>query len=289
MGLKFLDASGSGTTADAISAIDFAVNAKIAGVNVRVLSNSWGGGGFSQALLDEINKANANDILFVAAAGNAATNNDTTPNYPSNYNTPNMVAVAATDNNDLLASFSNFGAISVHLGAPGVNVLSTTRNNTYSYFSGTSMATPHVSGAAALILSRLALTTAQLKSQILSNVDPIASLAGKTATGGRLNVCKAIPGCGGPPPTPTPTPTPGGPTTTPTATAPPATPTPCTQEGECPPTATPTRTPTSVAPTATRTPTPGGPTPTPAPPTATRTATPAAPTPTPCTQGNCNN
>jgi hypothetical protein len=146
MGLKFLDASGSGSTAGAIAAIDFAVNAKIAGVNVRVLSNSWGGGGFSQALLDEINKANANDILFVAAAGNNGTNNDTTPHYPSSYNAPNMVAVAATDNQDGLASFSNFGATSVHLGAPGVNVLSTTRNNTYSYFSGTSMATPHVHG-----------------------------------------------------------------------------------------------------------------------------------------------
>jgi subtilisin family serine protease len=204
MGLKFLNSGGSGTTADAISAIDFAVNAKIAGVNVRVLSNSWGGGGFSQALLDEINKANANDILFVAAAGNNGSNNDTTPHYPSSYNAPNVVAVAATDNNDALASFSNFGATSVDLGAPGVNVLSTTRNNTYSYFSGTSMATPHVSGAAALILSASALTTAQLKTQILTNVDPIPSLSGVTSSGGRLNVCKAIPGCGGPPPPPTP-------------------------------------------------------------------------------------
>jgi len=202
MGLKFLNAAGSGSTADAISAIDFAVNAKIAGVNVRVLSNSWGGGGFSQALLDAINRANTNDILFVAAAGNNGTNNDTTPHYPSSYNAPNVVAVAATDNRDALASFSNFGAASVHLGAPGVNILSTTRSNTYSFFSGTSMATPHVTGAAALILSTSALNTAQLKSQILSNVDPIPSLAGNTTTGGRLNVCKAIPGCGGPPPAP---------------------------------------------------------------------------------------
>jgi hypothetical protein len=203
MGLKFLDSTGSGTTANAIAAIDFAVNAKIAGQNVRVLSNSWGGGGFSQALLDEINKANANDILFVAAAGNASSNNDVTPNYPSNYNTPNMVAVAATDNTDALASFSNYGPTTVHLGAPGVNVLSTQPGALYQYLSGTSMATPHVSGAAALILStQIGLTTAELKSQILSSVDPISSLSGLTVTGGRLNVCKAIPGCGGPPPAP---------------------------------------------------------------------------------------
>lgn len=202
MGLKFLNAAGSGTTAGAIAAIDFAVNAKIAGVNVRVLSNSWGGGGFSQALLDEINKANANDILFVAAAGNDGSDNDATPHFPSSYNAPNVVAVAATNNRDALASFSNFGLSSVHLGAPGVSVLSTTRSNTYSYFSGTSMATPHVSGAAALILSTSALTTSQLKSQILNNVDPIPSLSGKTSSGGRLNVCKAIPGCAEAPPAP---------------------------------------------------------------------------------------
>ncbi len=154
MGLKFLDASGSGSTADAITAMDFAINAKIAGVNVRVLSNSWGGGPFEQALLDEINKAGANDILFVAAAGNSALNNDTSPHYPSSYKAANEIAVAATDENDGLAYFSNWGATSVNLGAPGTNILSTTRNNTYAYFNGTSMATPHVSGVAALLLSK---------------------------------------------------------------------------------------------------------------------------------------
>jgi subtilisin family serine protease len=203
MGLKFLDASGSGSTADAITAIDFAVNAKIAGINIRVLSNSWGGGGFSQALLDAINRANANDILFVAAAGNSASNNDVTPNYPSNYNAPNVVAVAATTNTDGLASFSSYGATTVDLGAPGQDVLSTTRNNTYSYFSGTSMATPHVSGAAALVVSQTpTMNVATLKSTLLSSVDPLPSLSGRTVSGGRLNLCKAIVGCGGPPPAP---------------------------------------------------------------------------------------
>lgn len=205
MGSKFLDAGGSGTTANAINAIEFAIQAKAAfggatgSANVRALSNSWGGGGFSQALLDEINKANTNDMLFVAAAGNSSSNNDVTPHYPSSYNTPNMVAVAATDNNDALASFSNFGPTSVHLGAPGVDVLSTIIGANYAYFSGTSMATPHVSGSALLILSKCPLNTPNLKTLILNNVDPIPSLAGLTTTGGRLNVNKAIRACSAPP------------------------------------------------------------------------------------------
>ena len=203
MGLKFLDASGSGTTANAITAIDFAVTAKIAGQNVRVLSNSWGGGAFSQALLDEINKANTNDILFVAAAGNASANNDVTPSYPSNYNTPNMVAVAATDNTDALAYFSNYGRTTVHLGAPGVDILSTQPGGLYQYLSGTSMATPHVAGAAALVLAaKPTLNTAGVKSALLNNVDPIPSLNGLTVTGGRLNAAKAVGAAPPPPPGP---------------------------------------------------------------------------------------
>jgi subtilisin family serine protease len=206
MGSKFLDATGSGTTANAINAIEFTIQAKAAlgpgTTDVRVLSNSWGGGAFSQALLDEINKANTNNMLFVAAAGNSAENNDVTPHFPSSYNAPNVVAVAATDQNDGLASFSNFGPTSVHLGAPGTNILSTVIGGAYSYFNGTSMATPHVSGSAALILSKLTLTTAALKSQILNNVDSIPALAGITTTGGRLNVNKALGGVPPPPPGP---------------------------------------------------------------------------------------
>jgi serine protease len=206
MGLKFLSSGGSGSTSGAVTAIDWAVKAKMAGVNVRVLSNSWGGGGFSQALLDEINKAGANDILFVAAAGNNATSNDTTPTYPCSYHTANEVCVAATDNRDSLANFSNYGATSVDLAAPGTSILSTVPGG-YDTFSGTSMATPHVSGAAALALSTGYQSVWTLKATILAAVDPIASLAGRVATGGRLNVCKAIPACSGvaPPPPPPPT------------------------------------------------------------------------------------
>ena len=199
MGLKFLGSSGYGTTAGAIIAVEFAVQAKLDGVNVRVLSNSWGGGGFSKALLDEINWANENDILFVAAAGNNGSNNDTYPHYPSNYATPNMISVAATDNRDNTAYFTNYGLTTVHLGAPGVNIMSLALGTGYSTVSGTSMATPHVSGVAALLLANNpSLTTAQVKSAILNNTDPIPSLAGKTVTGGRLNAARAL----GLPPTP---------------------------------------------------------------------------------------
>jgi subtilisin family serine protease len=202
MGLKFLDAVGNGTTADAINAIDFAVQVKQrfgSAANVRVLSNSWGGGSYSQALLDEINAAGANGMLFVAAAGNDGRNNDSTPSYPASYQAANLLAVAATDNRDALASFSNYGATSVELGAPGVYIASTVRSGGYAYMSGTSMATPHVSGAAALTLAACpSLTTAQLGSTLVAAVDPVASLAGKTSTGGRLNVYKALTSCAAP-------------------------------------------------------------------------------------------
>jgi len=206
MGLKFLSASGSGNTADAIECIQFAIQAKQifgSGANLRILSNSWGGGGFSQALLDAINAADTNGMLFVCAAGNANSNNDTTAFFPANYNAPNVLSVAATDNRDNKSSFSNFGATTVDLGAPGTNILSTVPNGGFAVFSGTSMATPHVSGAAALVLSRCSLSTANLKANLMNNVDPVSSLSGRTVTGGRLNVDKAIRACagGGNPPT----------------------------------------------------------------------------------------
>jgi subtilisin family serine protease len=188
MGLKFLSAAGSGTTADAVDAIEYATM-----MGADIMSNSWGGGGFSQTLLDAINAAAGAEIVFVAAAGNGGAdgigdNNDTTPHYPSNYDAPNVIAVAATDHNDARAVFSNFGPTSVDLGAPGVSVLSTLPGNSYGLLSGTSMATPHVSGAAALVRSVAPNTSAALVRQLLLNfADDIQSLQGITVSGGRLN------------------------------------------------------------------------------------------------------
>ncbi len=203
MGLKFLDSQGSGYVSDAMTAMEFAVQVKAffattSAADIRILSNSWGGTGFSQALQDEIDEAARNDMLFVAAAGNSNSNNDLQPTYPASFNRPNMIAVAATDNNDALASFSNYGPTSVHLGAPGVAVLSTLPGGTYGYLSGTSMATPYVSGAVALMLSVCTLATSDVKKNLLDNVDLIPSLASQTLTGGRLNINRAIRSCSGP-------------------------------------------------------------------------------------------
>ena len=190
MPLKFLSARGSGSTADAISALDYAVM-----MGARISNNSWGGGAFSQALFDSIAAAQSAGHLFVAAAGNDGVDTDASPSYPASYDLDNIISVAATDDNDALASFSNFGAISVDLGAPGVSILSSTPGNTYSSFSGTSMATPHVAGSAALLLAEdSTLSLIELKAAILDSADAIAALAGITVTGGRLNVANAING-----------------------------------------------------------------------------------------------
>ncbi|PYR94200.1 MAG: hypothetical protein DMF84_06530 [Acidobacteria bacterium] len=204
MGIKFLDANGSGSVGDAINGIEFAIQAKAAfsstaAADVRVLSASWGGMDFSQALLDEILAANDRDMLFVAAAGNNGISNEILPTYPASFSAPNVVAVAATTNTDTRAWFSNYGASSVHLGAPGVDILSTTIGSTYAFFSGTSMATPHVSGAAALLLSLCPMDTAGVKDVLLSTVEPVAALATTTITGGRLDVNGAIRSCVAPP------------------------------------------------------------------------------------------
>jgi subtilisin family serine protease len=205
MGIKFLDSTGSGTVADAIRAVQFAIESKEffgPDADIRVLSNSWGGGDFSQALLDEINAAGDSDMLFVAAAGNSGFPNDILPTYPASYDAPNIVAVAATTNTDERAFFSNYGANSVHLGAPGMDILSTIRDQAYGFSSGTSMATPHVSGAAALVLSHCTVNTAELKEVLLGTVDRVPSLESRTITGGRLNVHSAMYACTAPPEAP---------------------------------------------------------------------------------------
>ncbi len=186
---KFLGRRG-GSLTDAVKAVDYFTGLKARhGLNIVATNNSWGGGGFSQTLLDAITRANAQDILFVAAAGNSGTDNDATASYPSGYDVPNVIAVAAIDRNGGLASFSQYGATTVDLGAPGVGVWSTTAPGTYESYNGTSMATPHVTGAAALYAStHPGSTAAQIKAAILGAVVPTASLAGKTATGGRLDV-----------------------------------------------------------------------------------------------------
>ena len=198
MAVKWVSSNGGqGATSDLITGMDWIIRAKQAGVNVRVINDSatWPGTGFSQALSDEIDSLGANNILFVTAAGNTSQNNDTTPRYPCSYNRSNMICVSATDQNDNLASFSNYGVTTVHLGAPGVNIISTLRSSNYGFINGTSMASPQVAGTAALILSLGDQTVSNLRSMILNNVDPLPSLSGVVASGGRLNVCKALPGC----------------------------------------------------------------------------------------------
>ncbi|MFY9224288.1 MAG: S8 family peptidase [Blastocatellia bacterium] len=195
---KFLGRNG-GTTANAIKAIDYMTDLKTRhGLNVVATNNSWGGGGFSQALRDSIERANVANILFVAAAGNGGgdgvgDNNDTTPHYPSSYDNTNIIAVASITSSGARSSFSNFGATSVDIGAPGSSINSTlpTRQNksTYGAYSGTSMATPHVAGGVALYAAtHPGASAATIRNAILSSAVPTSSLTGICVTGGRLNV-----------------------------------------------------------------------------------------------------
>lgn len=192
MALKFLDASGAGTTQGAVAAIEYAVMMKERGVNIGVLSNSWGGGAYSQALSDAIAQANAAGLAFVAAAGNSGSDNDVLPTYPASYDHPNVVSVAAVDRNGNLAGFSNFGATSVDVAAPGVAIMSTVLGSGYGSLSGTSMAAPHVSGIAALLLSHETLTVQALRERLFTTAKPLSSLNNVVASPGIVSAYNAL-------------------------------------------------------------------------------------------------
>jgi subtilisin family serine protease len=192
MSLKFLDENGEGNTADAANAIDYAVDH-----GARVVNASWGGPSFSQSLYGAIRRAGERGTLVVAAAGNDGVNADTRPDYPAAFDLPNIISVAATDRADRLLDFSNYGAKSVDLAAPGDDITSTVPTITdptgYAAFSGTSMAAPFVSGAAALYLSKYPTAGVdQIKAALLGTVDKLPTLLGKTVSGGRLNIARAL-------------------------------------------------------------------------------------------------
>lgn len=194
MNAKFLGNRG-GTSANAIKAVDYFTNLKKKGVPIVATNNSWGGGGFSQGLQDAIERSNAAGILFIAAAGNSGQDNDATPAYPTGYPNSNIISVAALDKSGNLAWYSQYGATTVDIGAPGSSVLSTVPVSSkgkvvpgYAYYDGTSMATPHVAGAAALYKARNPSATAEQIKAALLNGTPTPSLNGKVATGDRLDI-----------------------------------------------------------------------------------------------------
>lgn len=170
--VKFLDEEGEGTLVAAIKAINYANK-----MGAKILSNSWGGGGYSANLklaIEESHKANA---LFVASAGNDESDNDKTPSYPANYEVPNIISVAAIDNKGQLADFSNYGRYTVDVAAPGVNIYSSYLYGDYTSMSGTSMAVPHVSGIAALMWSdKPDLTNTRVRSRIMATSKRVKNL-----------------------------------------------------------------------------------------------------------------
>jgi thermitase len=188
MPIKFLGADGGGTLQGAIESVNYARLMK-----VDIMSNSWGGGGASQALRDAIQQARDAGILFVAAAGNDGSDNDTRPTYPAAYPVDNVLAVSAINNAGGIADFSNYGKTSVHVAAPGVNVLSSYTGGGYRAASGTSMACPHVSGVAALVLSaNPGMSFADLKDRLIKTSQPLASVKRKVVSKGMVSAFNAI-------------------------------------------------------------------------------------------------
>ena len=184
---KFLSAGGSGTLDAAVQAIEYSTR-----MGVHVMSNSWGGGGYSQALADVIEVASKKGILFIAAAGNDGADNDVSSHYPSSYEFDNVISVAASDNRDQKASFSNFGKKNVDVLAPGVKIYSTILNQKYGVMSGTSMAAPHVSGAVALLLAHNpSLTIQEVKDKLFKGSEELFMLRNKIGYG-RINVYNAL-------------------------------------------------------------------------------------------------
>jgi subtilisin family serine protease len=233
MPVKFLDASNNGFTSNAIKGLNYALQ-----MGAVTSNHSWGGASFSQALFDAISSARSQGHLVVAAAGNGGADSDATPFYPASYDLDNIIAVAATDRYDNLTNFSNYGATRVDLAAPGYSIYSTLPNNSYGYKSGTSMATPHVTGAAALLWQRdRSLTYSTIKSLLMSRSDALSSLQGKVVSGGRLNLASLL-GTGSPTPTPSPAPSPSpSPVSSPSPTpSPSSTPTPTPEPDSIPPT-----------------------------------------------------
>jgi len=189
MALKFLTTDGSGSTSDAIKAITYGAK-----MGVQIMNNSWGGGGFSQALKDAIVFARDRGVLFVAAAGNESRDTDKDPNYPSNYDVENVISVAASTSRDELAIFSNYGATTVDFAAPGENIYSTVPGNSYRSLNGTSMATPHVAGAAALVWAHFSPINdfRMVKYRMMGGVDFISGFQNQLLFEGRLNVKNAL-------------------------------------------------------------------------------------------------
>jgi subtilisin family serine protease len=208
MGLKFLDAEGSGSISDAIAAISYATRMRREfGVNVVATNNSWGGADRSLALRAAIAEGGAAGILFVTAAGNDGVNGDRRANYPANEDLDAVIAVTATNRSNRLPAFATYGPVHVDLAAPGAAIRSTVPGGGYATFSGTSMAAPHVTGTIALLAAaNPAASATAIRGAILSTTRPLAALAGKTVTGGLLDAAAAVRAIRGdvPPPPPPP-------------------------------------------------------------------------------------